>query len=176
MTIWSGAGTGSLSPAILTDNVGIDTATPNEQLEITGNFRLPNSTAGAGVIKSGGDRFIHNFGTDNFFAGVNAGNLTTLGSGGNTGIGFDALASITVGFSNTATGRGALFSNANGQGNTATGESALLSNTSGSLTRPLGKKRSAATPRGPRTPLLGKVRSLPTPLGPRTRLPEKVRS
>ena len=48
-------------------SVGIGTITPNEQLEITGNFRLPQSTATDGVIKSDGNRFIHNFGTDNFF-------------------------------------------------------------------------------------------------------------
>src|SRR5205807_9611153 len=62
-------------------NVGIGTAAPNEQLEITGNFRLPASTASAGVIKSGANRFIHNFGANNFFAGANAGNLNPTLSG-----------------------------------------------------------------------------------------------
>ena len=49
--------------------VGIGTTSPNEQLEITGNFRLPATTATIGIIFSGADRFIHNFGTNNFFAG-----------------------------------------------------------------------------------------------------------
>ena len=42
-------------------NVGIGTFTPNEQLEITGNFRLPATTATTGIIMSDGNRFIHNF-------------------------------------------------------------------------------------------------------------------
>jgi len=80
----SGSGTSSYVPkftasttlgnSVLFDsggNVGIGTTSPNEQLELTGNFRLPPSTASVGVIKSGANRFIHNFGTDNFFAGVN---------------------------------------------------------------------------------------------------------
>jgi hypothetical protein len=112
-------------------NVGIGTTTPNEQLEITGNLRLPVSTASVGVIKSGGSRFIHNYGTDNFFAGVNAGNLTMTGLGGNTGVGVRALFSNTTGFANTANGVSALYSNTTGFDNTANGYGALYSNTTG---------------------------------------------
>src|SRR3989337_2045577 len=82
-------------------NVGLGTTTPNEQLELTGNLRLPASTASAGVIKSGADRFIHNFGTDNFFAGVNAGSFSISGYN-NTGVGSGALQNLTTGFYNTA--------------------------------------------------------------------------
>ncbi|MCJ7458489.1 MAG: hypothetical protein MUP17_05820, partial [candidate division Zixibacteria bacterium] len=95
----------------LNGNVGIGTTSPKEQLELTGNFRLPPSTASVGVIKSGADRFIHNFGTDNFFAGVNAGNFTLSGAGGNTGVGRDALQALTTGYYNTAMGLNALDSN-----------------------------------------------------------------
>src|SRR5438270_2152608 len=59
--------------------LGIGTKTPNEQLEITGNFRLPTSTASVGVIKSGGDPFIHNFGTNSTFIGADAGNYSMTG-------------------------------------------------------------------------------------------------
>ena len=111
-------------------NVGIGTTSPNEQLEITGNFSLPKSTATEGVIKSDGDRFIHNFGTDNFFSGVNAGNLTMTGVQ-NTGVGANALSSNTTGGGNTATGRDALQANTSGSTNTATGAFALSSNTTG---------------------------------------------
>src|SRR3990167_4528421 len=62
-----------------TDWVGIGTASPNEQLEITGNLRLPSTTATTGIIKSGAYTLIHTYGTNNFFAGVNAGNLTMTG-------------------------------------------------------------------------------------------------
>ena len=112
-------------------NVGIGTTSPNEQLEITGNFRLPSSTATSGVIKSGGNRFIHNFGIDNFFAGVLAGNLAETGLGGNTGVGVRALRSNTTGQQNTAIGLLALDLN-NGSLNTATGNRALESNSTGS--------------------------------------------
>jgi len=111
-------------------NVGIGTFTPTEQLEITGNFRLPVSTATTGIIMSGASPFIHNFGTDNFFAGFLAGNLTMTGSS-NTGVGAQALDSNTTGFNNTATGRFALFRNTTGASNVAAGQLALFSNTTG---------------------------------------------
>jgi hypothetical protein len=114
-------------------NVGIGTTTPNEQLEITGNLRLPVSTASVGLIKSGSNRFIHNFGINNFFAGVNAGNLTMTFVGGNTGVGVNALFSNTTGHNNTAYGWQALYSNTTGYINTASGVGALYSNTTGYL-------------------------------------------
>lgn len=116
-----------------TDSVGIGTSTPNQQLEITKNFRLPPTASGgtAGVIFSGADRFIHNFGTNNFFAGVNAGNFTMTGFGGNTAVGHSALTSNTSGGSNTAVGVSALDRNTSGGSNTAVGVDALFSNTSG---------------------------------------------
>jgi len=111
-------------------NVGLGTTTPNEQLEITGNFRMPASTASAGVIKSGANRFIHNFGPNNFFAGVNAGNLTLSGYG-TTGVGVNALQSLTTGGSNTAVGYVALGNTTTGPNNTAVGNGALLLNVTG---------------------------------------------
>jgi len=122
----------------LTGNVGIGTTTPNEQLELTGNLRLPPSTASAGVIKSGADRFIHNFGTNNFFAGVNAGNFSLSGSN-NTGVGWNALLSLTTGFSNTAVGRSALLWNATGSQNTAVGLTALVVNSTGGSNTAVGQ-------------------------------------
>ncbi|MET0467011.1 MAG: tail fiber domain-containing protein [Chitinophagaceae bacterium] len=118
---------------ILTNgNVGIGTTTPNEQLEITGNFRLPFSTASVGVIKSGANRFIHNccnasnFATGNFFGGMNAGNLTLTGTD-NVGVGVVALGSLTSGSDNTAVGSRALVANTTGAANTAVGRDALRS-------------------------------------------------
>lgn len=119
--------------------VGIGTATPNEQLEITGNLRLPASTASVGVIKSGADRFMHNFGSDNFFAGVNAGNLTLSGSGSNTGVGRNALQALTSGNSNTAVGQNALASDSTGFANTAVGQGALYGNSTGSNNTAVGQ-------------------------------------
>ena len=82
----------------LTDNVsiGIPGSDPKVKLNIKD-----------GIIMFGADRFIHNFGLENFFAGVNAGNLTMTGFG-NVGVGEAALSSNTTGFDNTATGLSAL--------------------------------------------------------------------
>jgi hypothetical protein len=111
-------------------NVGIGTAAPQDRLEVAGNLRLPPTTATAGVIRSGNDTLVHSFGTDNFFAGRNAGNLTTTGDS-STATGVRALAQNTRGSNNTATGFNALQANTTGAGNTATGGYTLLSNTTG---------------------------------------------
>ncbi len=123
-------------------NVGIGTTMPNEQLEITKNFRLPASaatagTATAGVIFSDGNRYIHNFGTSNFFAGVNAGNLTMSGES-NTGVGLAALRDNAAGHFNTAVGTIALHGNTTGNSNTASGFGALNFNRTGDNNTALG--------------------------------------
>ena len=110
--------------------VGVGTATPNEQLEITGNLRLPGTTSTTGIIKSGTNTLIHTYGTDNFFAGVSAGNLTMTGTA-NSAMGQSALISNTTGGGNTASGSYALFYNTTGYGNTASGSYALYHNTTG---------------------------------------------
>jgi hypothetical protein len=110
--------------------VGIGTTSPNEQLQITGNLRLPATTVTAGIIKVGADRFIHNYGMGNTFVGVKAGNLTMEG-GDNTANGYMALYSNTTGGANTANGGGALSCNTTGDGNTANGYMALYFNTTG---------------------------------------------
>ena len=78
----------------LNGNVGIGTTAPNEQLEITKNFRLPATTHANpyGIIYKDGNRFIHdfNYGNNgtvttsgyNLFIGANAGNFT-MGEYGN---------------------------------------------------------------------------------------------
>jgi hypothetical protein len=114
----------------LNGTVGIGTTSPNEQLEITGNLRLPATTATAGIIKVGADRFIHNYGTNNTFVGRNAGNLSMTGFS-NTANGNQALYSNATGIENTACGIGALYANTTGGDNTANGSWALYANTTG---------------------------------------------
>ena len=140
---WMKSGDNLYPTTTLSDNVGIGTVTPNEQLEITKNFRLPITTSSTvGVIMSGENRFIHNYGTDdsgnndNTFVGLNSGNFTLTGSemshgGQNTALGKNSLQSLTTGSSNVAVGYNALTSNTSGHDNTAVGWSALSMNTTG---------------------------------------------
>ena len=95
-----------------------------------GNIDLENSLADSGLITKDGVRFIHNFGGDNTFVGVGAGNFTMTGEA-NTAAGARALAANTTGAGNTATGVEALAANTEGSDNTATGQRALQDNTSG---------------------------------------------
>jgi len=95
-----------------------------------GNLLLDAPTAAVGMIKSGGDRLIHRYGTSNFFAGKEAGNLTLTGVA-NVGVGESALTSLTSGSYNTATGTLSLYTNTTGGHNTATGALSLYLNTTG---------------------------------------------
>ncbi len=94
-------------------------------------LELPATSTTAGFITQGGTRLLHTFGTNNFFAGVEAGNFTMTGAQ-NTASGRAALSNNTTGNNNTATGRNALLFNTTGSQNTASGESALANNTEGS--------------------------------------------
>jgi hypothetical protein len=115
-------------PGLATPNTFTAGQTIQGALTTTGNLYLPVTSASAGIIYAGADRLIHSYGTNNFFSGANAGNLTMSGSN-NTGSGRLALISNTIGNCNTATGTFALLSNTVGSFNTASGDSALYNNT-----------------------------------------------
>jgi trimeric autotransporter adhesin len=118
-------------------NVGIGTANPASKLDVagtvalSGNLNLPATTSTAGAIYSSGTRLMHTYGSGNFFAGPDAGNLTISGAY-NTGIGYLALGSDSIGYQNTANGSEALRYNTSGYGNTASGYRALYGNANGS--------------------------------------------
>lgn len=104
------------------NRLGLGTASPNEQLEITKNFRMPaTASASVGVIMRGGTRFLHSFGTNNIFLGINAGNFSTTGSGSNIGIGLNALAGVGIGHFNVAMGSNAGQGVSTGNSNTLVG-------------------------------------------------------
>src|SRR5579863_8943701 len=92
---------------------------------------MVNSTDFAhGNIIKGANSFIHNFGTDNTFVGINAGNFI-MGGAENVGVGRQALFSNTTGFENVAVGGFALPVNTIGENDIAIGAFSLASNTTG---------------------------------------------
>jgi hypothetical protein len=115
-------------------------------ITLYGSLTLPGTATAADTIYSGSSTLLIADARQNFFAGVSAGNLTTVGGGnaavgclalhnntsgsGNTAIGLSALNNNTITHENTAIGAYALFYNTNGY-NTANGYMALYFNTNG---------------------------------------------
>ena len=110
-----------------------NTAVPRSQMAAFMN-RLttqPDTTSPTtGTITKPGGVFLHNFGTNNTFLGVGAGNFTVTGAG-NTAVGRLALAANATGGANVAVGAMALPLNTTGFANTALGFTALANNTTG---------------------------------------------
>jgi len=110
---------------------GSQLLTPDQRIAAVGyaitaaDLNLPTTDASgiAGVIRQNGLRLFHTYGTQNLFAGVYAGNLSTTG-GQNTAAGFLALYNNTGGSSNTALGTAALQANTTGSHNIAIGRQA----------------------------------------------------
>lgn len=135
---WTVSGT-NLFPKSLTANVGIGLNNPSEQLEITENFELPMSTDLAGNIYKNTNLFIHNYGTDNTFIGINSGNLTSTGSGRNAAIGYNSLISLTSGYYNNASGYRSLYKLTTGNSNNAMGYNSLYYLTTGNSNSAVGR-------------------------------------
>jgi len=87
-------------------NVGLGTSVPTQQLELTKNLEMVDSTATEGIVYHGATTFLHSFGTNNLFLGDGAGNLTLSGATDNTIIGQGAGVGFTSGDSNTCMGGG----------------------------------------------------------------------
>ncbi len=115
-------GSGDFSAGIIT----------NTTLTISAVINMVNTTSSLlGVINKGGNRFIHNYGTLNTFAGVFSGNFTLTGQA-NSAFGAATLSSLTTGSFNTAGGWNSLEDNTVGEYNTAYGIGSLQSNINGS--------------------------------------------
>ena len=147
VAFWSDATTLAGTNSLFWDNgygrLGIGTAAPAQQLDMTGNVRLPQTAAAAaaGVLFMGADRFLHGYtpdsGATNVFLGTGSGNFTMGGASsvhgtGNTAIGVGTLSATTTGYYNVASGYFGLHANTTGKYNTATGAYSLISNTEGS--------------------------------------------
>lgn len=128
----------NVSQATLTDRVGIGMTNPTEMLDVLGNINIPTTSSTVGIIKMNTNRFIHAWGTDNLFAGLNAGNLTMTGSGENVGLGNYTLYSNTSGEKNVAVGISALYYNTTGVENMAIGGGSLSHNTTGNKNTAIG--------------------------------------
>lgn len=119
-----GTGTTSATTNLLLANSGSTTL-----LDVLNNgyINIPTTTVGGlGVITQASNRFIHSYGTENFFAGVNAGRLNAGATGtNNLGVGYSALSSYTSGTANTFIGSGAGASLTASNQNTAIGYGAL---------------------------------------------------
>ena len=117
-------------------------------LNLNRSLVLPNTTGSTiGVIYKGAERLLHDYGTNNLFLGINAGNFTMTGLGNlvfgnnaldnnttgiyNTSFGVQSLTDNTTGDNNTALGYQTLAGNISGDNNTAGGHLSLSSNTSG---------------------------------------------
>ncbi len=105
-------------------DVGIGTTSPTARLEVAGTARVTDT-----LTLAAGDRALE-IGTGSLYKdGLLF--LHARGYGSNTGLGAEALKSVTYGTSNTAVGHLALTANTYGYSNTASGTAALSSNTYG---------------------------------------------
>ncbi len=124
-------------------------------LTLNRSLVLANTTGSTiGVIYKGAERLLHNYGTNNLFLGINAGNFTMTGLGNlvfgynalnnnttgiyNTSLGVQSLTNNTTGDNNTSVGFQTMAGNLSGDNNTATGHLSLSSNTSGSSNTAVG--------------------------------------
>ncbi len=99
-------------------------------ITLTGNLVLPSTTTTTGILFAGSTPLLHDFGTQNFFGGLGAGNFTLSGAQ-NVAIGYHTLSADTTGGYNAAFGYEALSANTGGIYNTAAGYLSLAANTTG---------------------------------------------
>lgn len=126
------------SPAPVTIDPANNVGSAND-ITMTGNLNMVStpSDLSVGVITKDNQRFIYDLGNStSTFVGVNAGLASSL-SFGNTGIGFEALGSLSNGSSNTAIGRESMHFSTTGSFNTAIGSLSLIQS-NGSFNTALG--------------------------------------
>jgi len=132
--LWVTANTGNLPAKVSSTKLSFNPSTgllSTVGATLTGNLTLPATTGSTvGVYMSGANRFIHNYGSDNFFAGSLAGNFTTTADH-NVGVGVSSLESVSSGQYNTAIGMNSLVFTTTGAKNLAAGYASLYTNVGG---------------------------------------------
>lgn len=112
------------------------------------NLLLQQSSSSAtGNVLKNGVPFIHNYGTNNLFFGLNSGNFVLIGTN-NTGLGANTLTSNTTGTLNLAIGENALNKNTTGFNNTGIGYGSLALNTTGFFNTGIGINTLTSTTTG----------------------------
>lgn len=125
----------------------------------TGNLVFPDesSSSVSGNIVKGGNNFIHNFGANNTFIGMNAGNFTMTGNGKNSMLGALAFGANVSGEQNTGMGFGSLAGCTTGSNNLAFGYLSGVSLTTGNGNMYLGTD--AGTPTENATTRIGSAQT-----------------
>lgn len=134
-------------------NVGIGNGAPTEKLQVAGNVSA-SGTLTAAQYNIGGSRVLSVAGTDNLFAGINAGTANTMGFR-NSFFGVNAGANNIEGFRNSFVGDRAGFSNTNGIGNSFFGSDAGLSNTIGNSNSFVGANAGLSNTTGGNNTIIG---------------------
>lgn len=117
--------TGKTTNSDLTINpTGTGSLTSTASIQTAKNLAIPSSSSTVGQIVQNGTTLLHTTGTNNFFAGTNAGSFTVSGQG-NVGIGFNSLDTVSSGSYNVGIGYQALRGNTTGTYNLAIGQNCM---------------------------------------------------
>jgi hypothetical protein len=119
-----GASAGSNYTSSESNNIIIGAGVPGTAAE-SNVIRMGQSASTGFQLTGMNSLFFHNFGSNNLFIGISAGNQTLSGAN-NLGLGLDALNALTSGGSNVALGRSSLSALTSGGTNVAVGVNSLL--------------------------------------------------
>jgi trimeric autotransporter adhesin len=123
-----------------TTNTFLSLSQSTGSISLNRSIILPYSNpSGYGTIFKLTERFLHNYGTNCTFLGINSGNFTSTGHD-NTGLGVYTLNLNTTGFCNVAIGQNSMGLNTTGSNCTAVGYMSLFNNTTALRNTALGYK------------------------------------
>lgn len=132
-TLYIDGDAGGIAAVDSGDNITVNTVANVATVNLNKSILQPvtNAAGTEGLYSLGGDRFLHNYGTDNTFLGSLAGNLTLVGASNNVAIGGSAGSALEDGFNNVFLGFESGSSNTDGETNIFLGLQSGLLNTVG---------------------------------------------